>query len=288
MCDCKSGSEDLPGDHPWATRPTVPSEPRWSHRALWTTMIQWAFWTCVTLCEREDKLQPSGAGNRVPLRRPQQWQGAELAQSAFKPPLHYLASYFLPNQMELTPAEPWATSIRACRHTQLDYVACHKPLTKLRTELLCHHPEHSLLFPKCPGKSQDQIRNYYFHHKKFNDNFLVFSDRKLKCFSLERSSSLLLLGTENQRIFTSKPDFLPGFNRKFATQSEPHNNFKIRTGTFSDELLKEKKKQLFLQDQLSTENQSERDDFQCFFLSTWAICTLLTFMDSWAPFALLL
>lgn len=259
--------------------PTVPSEPWWSN----------GHFGLVSPCVSERTSSSLwGQATRVPLRRPQQWQGAELAQSAFKPPLHYLASYFLPNQMELTPAEPWATSIRACRHTQLDYVACHKPLTKLRTELLCHHPEHSLLFPKCPGKSQDQIRNYYFHHKKFNDNFLVFSDRKLKCFSLERSSSPLLLGTENQRIFTSKPDFLPGFNRKFATQSEPHNNFKIRTGTFSDELLKEKKKQFFLQDQLSTENQSERDDFQCFFLSTWAICTLLTFMDSWTPFALLL
>jgi len=65
---------------------------------------------------------------------------------------------------------------------------------------------------------------------------LVFSDRKLKYFSFERSSSPPLLGTENQRIFTSKPIFflvlaeslLPNQSLTIFSESE---HFQMHTNT---------------------------------------------------------
>lgn len=167
----------------------------------------------------------------VSVRRGQQWHGAELARSGFKPPVCQLAFVFYQTRqswLQRSPRPPLSG------HADIPgwIVQLVKSLWQRwgrSSGLLRPHPERSLLFPKCPGKSQDQIRNYYFHHKKFNDNFLVFSDRKLKCFSFERSSSPPLLGTENQRIFTSKPDFflvwaesmLPNQSLTIFAESEP-------------------------------------------------------------------
>lgn len=86
-----------------------------------------------------------------------------------------------------------------------------------------------------------RLETIIFTTKKFNDNFLVFRDRKLKCFSFEQSSSPPLLGTEIRRIFTSKPDFFPGYD---SIQSKPH--FFFRTWTFWDALAKGKNSPIFL------------------------------------------